>query len=283
MNRVLSLMILTMVTTLGNAQSVGRIAKVAVIDRDTGATLVPHLYRGEYWLAGVPGARYAIEIRNRLGERLLAVTSVDGVNVVSGETASWDQVGYVFSAGERYKISGWRKSDTDVAAFTFTSLPNSYAARTGRPENVGVIGIAVFRERQSPPSVALREHSGWPAPVEAPSATNAPVERAADAAASAGVGVTGEAASSSLAQADPVPAAKLGTGHGDREYSYVNHTEFLRSQSQPNELIRIHYDSAKNLMAMGIIRGAAPEVPRAPASNPFPGSPDPQYVPDPQG
>ena len=105
-------------------------------------------------MAGRPGARYAIEIRNRLGERLLAVTSVDGVNVVSGATAAWDQTGYVFGPGERYQITGWRKTDAEVAAFTFTDSPNSYAERTGRPANVGVIGVALFRERQPQPVYA---------------------------------------------------------------------------------------------------------------------------------
>ena len=119
------------------AQAVGGIAQVAIIDRDSGAVLSPYFYHGEYWVAGTPGARYAIEIRNRLTERVLAVTSVDGINVVTGATAGWDQGGYVFGPGERYQITGWRKSDAQVAAFTFTDSPNSYAGRTGRPANVG--------------------------------------------------------------------------------------------------------------------------------------------------
>jgi len=85
--------------------------------------------------------------------------------------------------------------------------------------------------------------------------------------------------SSSVARA-PVPAPKLGTGHGEREYSYVNHTEFLRMQTQPNEVIRIRYDSLDNLFAMGIIRRPRPATPTA---NPFPSSPEQQYVPDPRG
>src|SRR5580700_869106 len=134
------------------AQSLGSIAEVSIIDRDTGVVLSPHYYRGEYWVAGRPGAKYAIEVHNRLGERLLAVTSVDGVNVLSGATAAFDQAGYVFAPGERYEITGWRKSDAQIAAFTFTESPNSYAERTGRPANVGVIGVAIFRERQPEPA-----------------------------------------------------------------------------------------------------------------------------------
>ena len=84
--------------------------------------------------------------------------------------------------------------------------------------------------------------------------------------------------SQSLARAAPAP--KLGTGHGEREYSYVNHTEFSRMQDQPNEVIRIRYDSLDNLLAMGIIRRPRPA---APTANPFPASPEQQYVPDPPG
>ena len=277
------------------AQSLGSIAEVSIIDRDTGAVLSPHYYRGEYWVAGRPGAKYAIEVHNRLGERLLAVTSVDGVNVLSGATAAFDQTGYVFAPGERYEITGWRKSDAEVAAFTFTESPNSYAERTGRPANVGVIGVALFRERQSP--------SVW-VPPRPPALSEAPIAReresAARAPSSAALGsFTGSAnqaqsaplpsapsdkAASPLAGVapfpSPAPQAKLGTGHGEREYSYVNHTEFARLQPQPNEIIRIRYDSLENLLAMGIVKRPRP---LPPTMNPFPASPEQQYVPDPPG
>src|ERR1700675_1977670 len=150
MKRLMYFAISVALASVCEAQAVRGLADVSIIDRDSGAVLDTHYYHGEYWVAGRPGGRYAIEIHNHLGERLLAVTSVDGVNVVSGETAAWDQGGYVFAPGDRYQITGWRKSDAEVAAFTFTDLANSYAARTGRPANVGVIGVAVFRERQAP-------------------------------------------------------------------------------------------------------------------------------------
>jgi hypothetical protein len=269
------------------AQTPGRLADVAIIDRDSGATLSPYYYRGEYWVAGRPGARYAIEVRNRIGERLLAVTSVDGVNVISGATAAWDQAGYVFSPREEYRISGWRKSDAEVAAFTFTESPNSYAERTGRPANVGVIGIALYRE------IGRLAAPVSPAPIS-------PTEAAADAAAGE-QGFAAEATARLKSQASmlaraapaaaapaasagpstiPAPAARLGTGHGEREYSYVTRTEFVRMQPQPNEVIRIRYDSMDNLLAMGIVKRARP----APSGvDPFPASPDEQYVPDPPG
>jgi hypothetical protein len=263
------------------AQAVRGLADVSIIDRDSGVALDTHYYHGEYWVAGRPGGRYAIEIHNHLGERLLAVTSVDGVNVVSGETAAWDQNGYVFSPGDRYQITGWRKSDAEVAAFTFTDLANSYAARTGRPANVGIIGVAVFRERQ-PPAVDQPEIGGQTP--HRSDAARSDAERAASDASHVASGASrlGESAAMSppSALAAPQPKAKLGTGHGEREYSYVDHTEFLRLQKQPNQVIRIHYDSLDNLFAMGIV--TRPRV-GTPAPDPFPGSRDRRYVPDPPG
>jgi hypothetical protein len=307
MKRTVYLAALAALAASCDAIATGRIAEVAIVDRNSGVELVPHFYRGEYWVAGIPGATYSIAIRNRLGERLLAVTSVDGVNVISGATAAWDQTGYVFDPNERYEVTGWRKSDSEVAAFTFTASPNSYAERTGRPANVGVIGVALFRERQSqavyappvaeqlldgaeaPPFGAPKPEpaSGAPnaaasPPASTSAAPNAPASAPAAPSRSSAQATTRDARSSGRLEAfaAPRPATpKLGTGHGEREFSYVNHTEFSRVQPEPNEVIRIRYDSLDNLFAMGIIQRPRP----APTATPFPDSPAQQYAPDPPG
>lgn len=132
------------------AHAIGALADINLIDRSTGQALPVYTHQGRHYVAGRPGARYAVRVVNQTGARVMAVMSVDGINVVSGDSASPDQNGYVFSAGQRHDVAGWRKSQAQVAAFEFTALPNSYAARTGRPENVGVIGVALFRERAVP-------------------------------------------------------------------------------------------------------------------------------------
>ena len=311
---------LAAVATSCNALAVGGIAEVTIIDRSSGVALTPRLYHGEYWVAGKPGATYAIEIRNHLDQRLLAVTAVDGVNVISGATAAWGQTGYVFNPGQYYRITGWRKSDAEVAAFTFTAAPNSYAARTGRPANVGIIGVALFRERQSqevyvppaapspaePPQAKKTPAAGQPlsevvvagqarprdSQTVTPIAAQAPF---ADAPASAPPpefptrlpdslaredysGRATQSPKSASRSAEPATTPKLGTGHSEREYSYVTNTGFDRMQTQPNEVIRIRYDSLDNLIAMGIVEPFRPAVP---AANPFPASAQQQYVPDP--
>jgi hypothetical protein len=268
------LIVACLVLLTQSAHAAGRLAEVLVIDRDSGTPLPTYYHRGEYWVAGRPGARYAIEIRNMLYERLLAVTSVDGINVLTGDTARWDQSGYVLHGEEAYEITGWRKSQAEVAAFEFAAAPTSYAARTGRSANIGVIGVAVFRERVSEP--VARTSPGAAAPPPAPvseSSTESRVRGGADVAETAAT-----PARQPGAAVAPAPMAKLGTGHGAREQSYVEYADFIRADSQPNEIVRIRYDTRENLLALGIIpRGATV----AGDPNPFPGSPLLHFVPDP--
>jgi hypothetical protein len=243
------------------AHAVGSLVDVQVIDRQSGETLPMYWHNGRWWVPGKPGHRYAVALTNRTGGRALAVVSVDGVNVVSGETAAQDQAGYVLSRGQFAQITGWRKDLSRVAAFEFTALTDSYAARTGRPDNVGVIGVAVFRERvrppAPPPAVSRQESSrdaSTPTPAAEPSAAKSEDARG---------------------RADEARAneQRLGTGHGRNERSVTSYTDFERAQSTPEELIAIHYDSRDNLVAMGVI-----PRPR-PVPNPFPATAG--FVPDP--
>jgi len=272
-----------------NASAIGRIADVTVIDRSTGETLPVHFYKGEYWVAGKPGTKYSVSVANASGGRVLAVMSVDGVNVLNGQTASVDQSGYVFNGYQRYEVTGWRKSNQEVAAFEFVASPASYAARTGRPANVGVIGVALFNERVYQPPVtvtppytpyrygplgsAKSEAAREGVADTAAAAPPAPVQSAPSAAAANSA--SGEMAR--RADARPEMREKLGTGHGEREWSQVSHTSFERAQSSPNETIRIRYDSFENLVSMGAIR--EPNRPWQRTPNPFPESLG--YVPDP--
>jgi len=122
------------------------LATVEVFDRQDNILLPVYLGGGERWIVGTPGHEYTIRIRNHTGQRILAVPSVDGVNAITGETASPEQSGYVLDPYGSVEIAGWRKSLSNTAAFYFTNVADSYAGRTGRPRDVGVIGLAVFRE-----------------------------------------------------------------------------------------------------------------------------------------
>lgn len=228
--------------------------QVRLIDSHSGTELPIYHHQGKAYVEGRPGRAYEIRLRNRSGERLLAVTSVDGVNVVSGQTAAVDQAGYVLDPWGHTTVDGWRKSLSQVAGFTFTRLSSSYAARTGRPENVGVIGVAVFREKKPCCQWFWRDRSKL-APGSAPEA---------------------EAGRSMDSAAAPQRRESLGTGHGARQHSSAQRTEFERDSSRPIEVIQLHYDSRANLIAAGVIPHPGPRYLAKP--NPFPAS---GFVPDP--
>ena len=266
------------------AHAIGAFADINLIDRSTGQALPVYTHQGRHYVAGRPGARYAVRVVNQTGARVMAVMSVDGINVVSGDSASWYQNGYVFSAGQRHDVAGWRKSQAQVAAFEFTALPNSYAARTGRPENVGVIGVAVFRERAVPvvPVPPVQMPLPSPAPRKSLGSSNdsmAGNSAGNSAGSSAGNSASNSTTSDARALSRPAPPAesKLGTGHGARENAWVNYTEFERARSTPDEIITIYYDSRANLVAQGVI--PAPRI--VPAPQPFPVQPQIGFVPDP--
>lgn len=232
----------------------GGLADVAVFDRTEGRQLPVYWHEGRAWVVGRPGNEYSVRIRNRQGEDVLGVVSVDGINVVTGETAAPQQSGYVLSPWRTLEVSGWRKNLASTAAFYFTALPDSYAARTGRPDNVGVIGVALFKRKR----------------VEPPPADIAPLSRQAPAAAASGAGRM-EAEARGAERDD-----RLGTGHGRIETSHARYVGFERATAYPQETIAIYYDSYRNLVARGVIREPmAPAYPR-PQPRPFPG-----FVPDP--
>ncbi len=276
MNKVLLALLASVLTGCATPSQAGALADLAIVDRNTGQRLPAYYHQGRYWIAGTPGNKYAVAVNNKTGQRVMTVVSVDGVNVVTGETAAPDQNGYVLSGGMEYEITGWRKNTNEVATFYFTAIPDSYASRTGRPDNVGVIGLAVFREwtpprpAYSPPPVGAqpRPYSHADALSRAEPDASAPSRNQAQ-------------ESGSLAGAEVAKAARderLGTGHGEREGSQVGYTNFRRASSRPNEVLTIYYDSYANLVARGVI-ASAPRLPPSPV--PFPAGT--RFVPDPRG
>lgn len=223
-----------------------------IVDRDQGSELPYYSQRGQRWVAGQNGHPYSLRLHNRSPGRVLVVLSVDGLNVINGEVAAPDQTGYVLEPWQSADITGWRKSRQEVAQFVFTDPGRSYANRTGRPDNIGVIGMAVFNEApQFRPPVAPA------APPMARQRAQAPAAESADRALSS-VEVTGS----------------LGTGHGARESSYSGSTDFRRASRVPVQQVSVRYDSERNLVARGIITRPRPVAGEPQA---FPG----QFVPDP--
>jgi len=276
------------------------LVSLTVVDRDTGREMPVWRHDGRLFVAGEQGRRYALRVVNHSDGRVLVVMSVDGVNIISGETVGYDGRGYILSPHESYDVTGWRKSEWEVAGFAFTALPNSYAAETGRPADVGVIGLAAFRERVAPPITPL---AAAPAPpsAAAPSdtvvtggrvqrrnySTNAPPPPAPPPAIAPPPPLPIPPVERPIAPAPDQYAGlarapreeKLGTAHGALEQSVSHVRPFQRATPYPQSVLQIEYDSWTNLAARGVIPPSAYQD-RAP--RPFPESSGRQgYVPDP--
>ena len=278
MNKLLTVLLGFALAGCAGLSGAGTLADLAVVDRNTGQRLQTWYHQGRYWIAGTPGNKYAVSVNNKSGQRVMTVVSVDGINVVTGETAAPGQNGYVLEGGVNYEIAGWRKSTAEVAAFVFTVLPDSYAARTDRPDNVGVIGMAVFRE-WTPPRPALSPPIGaQPRPYSHADALSRSLAESESSETRRKDAADAAPSSASGAMAKAQREERLGTGHGEREGSQVSYTSFRRASDRPNELQTVYYDSYANLVARGIIPSAR-RIP--PSPTPFPAGT--RFVPDPQG
>jgi hypothetical protein len=251
------------------------LVQLDIYDRTGGSQLAVYAKDGRRYIVGTPGHEYALRIRNSTGGRVLVVTSVDGVNVISGDTAAPSQSGYVLEPWGSVEITGWRKSLERTAAFFFTEHQNSYAARTGRPNDVGVIGVAVFREKA--PVISRRDNyiaRGQAAPEteSAPSSARAPMPAEADASSADELARQGPSTSM------PRPSSKLGTGHGRDEASRVTMVRFERATATPAQTVAIQYDRRENLVAMGVIPAVPPYYSQR-EPQPFPAAT--RFVPDP--
>src|SRR5918911_1664977 len=209
---------------------------------------------GETFVLGHLGERYTLRVLNNTGRRIEAVISVDGRDVVDGKPADFrTKRGYIVPAWGSVDIDGWRISQREAAAFRFSTVPDSYAARTGNAREVGVIGVAVFAERWSRPPRPLEVPP--PPPWEGRSRDEfrgelqeRPAPRA-----------EGNAPSAGAPPASPGPLAEkratrpgLGTEFGEAVSSRVTEVPFERARPNPDVVLGARYDDRPGLIALGI-------------------------------
>jgi hypothetical protein len=273
-------LVAALATTLALTQApmavAGSLVDIEVLARAgyRAAAIPSYWYQGQNYVEGRQSQEFRVRLRNKTGERVMAVLSVDGINAISGETAGLNQTGYVLAPYQVLDVDGWRKSNAQTAAFYFTHIADSYGARTGRPDNVGVIGAAVFREQQTQYYAPYEENERYSRtePYRDKSANAAPSARASGAAPAASA--PAESKSYGLADGGGAP---IGTGHGRREYRPSVNVEFNR-EDNVYELLNIRYDSRENLIAQGVIPPNGYYRRGAPEAFPQGGfTPDPDY------
>lgn len=113
-----------------------------------GSRCKQYSHQGQTFIESKDGSEYVIEIKNNIWSRVMAICSVDGLNIIDGKSAHIDGPGYIIDEYSSNKYDGFRISDDKIAKFIFSKKQQSYAAskNDGSEQNVGVIGIKIFDE-----------------------------------------------------------------------------------------------------------------------------------------
>lgn len=132
-----------------------------------------YYHQGKTFIEAKDGSEYVIEVKNNHYKRVLAVGSVDSLNVLTGKTATPNDSGYIIGAYSSEKIKGFRFSDEEWAIFKFgykfDGKTYAQSKNDGSEKNCGVIGVKFFYEREpvviySNPPVIWNSTPSWLTP-----------------------------------------------------------------------------------------------------------------------
>ena len=228
---------------------------------------------GDTFVLGYLGERYTLRVVNHSGRRVEAVVSVDGRDVVDGKPADWrERRGYLVPAWGSVDIDGWRLSQQEAAAFRFSSVSESYAAKTGYAREVGVIGVAIFPERWYPPPRPQPLYPPPPAPWNGGLRGDLKEQQRGSPAPEAEQGAPATAPPASPLARKPAERPGLGTEFGEAVSSQVTEVPFERAHERPEVVIGARYDDRAGLVALGIEvdGGAISEAELRRGAEPFP-------------
>jgi hypothetical protein len=114
-----------------------------------GRPLAEYYARGRTYIEAIQGAEYALRVRNSSPERVAVALSVDGLNTVDARhTSAWNASKWVIEPYQTITISGWQVSSERARRFYFTNERDSYGAKLGQTDNLGVISAVFFREKR---------------------------------------------------------------------------------------------------------------------------------------
>lgn len=255
-----------------------------------------HHHNGQSYAEAPVSGEYEVRLTNTSPKRRCAVLSVDGLNVIDGKDAGFDGSGYVLGGFQSVTVKGFLRSESECARFTFAASTGSYAAQTGRgTKNTGVIGVAVFDEKEKPvvfvPPVIIKEehhHHHWPhlRPYVPPSPFWYGVNGNSNTVTLGGSEVYGstggmsEMSFSCSAEAAPSTmdsnylsaqigeAVDLGTAYGKAEAFFTTTTTFERSTTAPVAVLTLRYGTKEKLKEWGVPVDVTPAQSEAPTAFP---------------
>src|SRR5437870_9094890 len=207
--------------------------------------------RGRRYIEALEGAEYEVRIHNPLSVRVAVALSVDGLNTIDARhTSAWDAHKWVIEPYGTIEIGGWQMSSNRARRFYFTTERDSYAAKLGQAQNLGVISAVFFRERS--PIIVTPVTPGLPRPrYEDRDRVRTP--ESGSAAESSRAGSNQNAPKSSNSDAYPAPdeeSAATGIGRSVR-----NDVQWIKMDldSRPMSDVTIRYEYRAGLVRLGIL------------------------------
>jgi len=114
-----------------------------------GRQLTEYAARGRRYIEALENAEYEVRIHNPTGSRVAVALSVDGLNSIDARhTSAWDAHKWVIEPYGTIHVRGWQMSGESARRFYFTTERDSYAAKLGQAQNLGLITAVFFRERR---------------------------------------------------------------------------------------------------------------------------------------
>ena len=221
----------------GRTRLQGEVRVEIVTDRGSDLVTIPHK---DFWsnetrtikkyLEARRGENYGIVIRNTTPERIGVVVAVDGRNIISGKSSELGNTEdmYIIEGYGRAKYDGWRTDKDTVHQFYFTEPADSYSVRTFADSSaMGVIAVAVYREKERPRAAGRNETAGPSAP--APSLEGA-----------------------SQGKSKALMDESAGTGFGDSQYSPTVRVAF-EPESVPLQKTLLKYEWRETLCRKGLL------------------------------
>jgi hypothetical protein len=212
--------------------------------------------RGTVYVEALRGKDYALQLSNPLPTRVAVALSVDGLNTIDAQhTSARDARKWVLGPYETITISGWQVDQAAARKFVFTGERQSYGAKLGQTENLGVIEAVFFAEKQRVwekprPMAKESRRDGQLGPVQggvlgASPGRDEPAMEVPRSAAAAGSG----------AKAAPAPALSdeyAATGMGNRTRHEVVQVA-LDLQPDPVTTARVRYEFRTALLKLGVL------------------------------
>lgn len=123
-----------------------------------------YYHEGKFYVEARKNTEYTIKVKNHGHKKIMAIISVDGIDVLKGRSAIDAESGYIINPYSSTEIKGYRINDDNVATFKFDDGKVSYSTQVEQKfdkkkiqevkegkrapsKNNGVIGVRIWEEK----------------------------------------------------------------------------------------------------------------------------------------